>query len=129
MIRNINIILIFISVLMLSGVYALKFSIENTASERTALIAQIDSQEGELSLLKADEAVLSQPGHIEPIVRRHELALAIAPVKQEQFGAFGDLPMRPVQQQPNSSAMNALFESLEAGIDPIDAILELEGIE
>jgi hypothetical protein len=127
MIRNINILLIFTSVLMLSGVYALKFAIENTASERTALIAEIDSQEGQLSLLKADEAVLSQPGHIEPIVRRHELALAMAPVKQEQFGAFADLPMRPAK--PNSSAMDSLFESLEAGIDPIDAILELEGIE
>lgn len=127
MIRNLNIILIFTSVFMLSGVYALKFSIENTASERTALIAEIDSQEGQLSLLKADEAVLSQPGHIEPIVRRHEFALAIAPVKQEQFGAFGDLPMRPVK--PNTSAMDSLFESLAAGIDPIDAILELEGIE
>ena len=127
MIRNLNIILIFTSVVMLAGVYALKFSIENTASERTELIALIDSQEGELSLVKADEAVLSQPGHIEPIVRRHEFALAIAPVKQEQFGAFADLPMRPVK--PNTSAMDALFESLEAGIDPIDAILELEGIE
>ena len=127
MIRNLNIILIFTSVVMLSGVYALKFSIENTASERTALIAEIDSQEGQLSLLKADEAVLNQPGHIEPIVRRHELALAIAPVKQEQFGSFADLPMRPAK--PNSAAMDSLFESLEAGIDPIDAILELEGIE
>lgn len=127
MIRNLNIILIFTSVLMLSGVYALKFSIENTASERTALIAQIDSQEGDLSLLKADEAVLNQPGHIDPIIKRHELALAIAPVKQEQFGAFDALPMRPAK--PNSAAMNSLFESLEAGVDPIDAILELEGIE
>jgi len=127
MIRNINIILIFTSVLMLSGVYALKFSIENTASERTALIVEIESQEGELSLLKADEAVLSQPGHIEPIVRRHQLELALGPVKQEQFGAFADLPMRPVK--PNTSAMDALFESLAAGVDPIDAILELEGIE
>lgn len=129
MIRNLNIILILTSVLMLSGVYALKFNIENTASERTALIAQIESQEGELSLLKADEAVLSQPGYIEPIVRRHELALAIAQVKQQQFGAFEDLPMRPVQQKPNSAAMDSLFQSLEAGVDPIDAILELEGIE
>jgi Predicted secreted (periplasmic) protein len=127
MIRNLNIILIFTSVLMLAGVYALKFSIENTASERTELVALIDSQEGELSLVKADEAVLSQPGHIEPIVRRHQLALAIEPVKQEQFGAFDALPMRPVK--PNTAAMDSLFESLEAGIDPIDAILELEGIE
>lgn len=127
MIRNLNIILIFTSVFMLASVYALKFSIENTASERTALIAAIDSQVGELSLLKADEAVLSQPGHIEPIVRRHEMALAIAPVKQEQFGAFSALPMRPAK--PNSAAMNSLFESLAAGVDPIDAILELEGIQ
>ncbi|MHA6690070.1 hypothetical protein [Devosia sp. A449] len=127
MIRNLNIILIFTSVFMLSGVYALKFSIENTASERTALIALIDSQEGELSLVKADEAVLSQPGHIDPIVQRHQLALAIVPVKQEQFGAFDALPMRPAK--PNSAAMDSLFESLEAGVDPIDAILELEGIE
>ena len=127
MIRNLNIILIFTSVFMLAGVYALKFSIENTASERTALIALIDSQEGEISLLKADEAVLNQPGHIDPIVKRHELALAIAPVKQEQFGAFNDLPMRPAA--PNSAAMDSLFTALEAGIDPIDAILEFEGIE
>ncbi|KQX39839.1 hypothetical protein ASD04_04080 [Devosia sp. Root436] len=127
MIRNLNIILIFTSALMLAGVYALKFSIENTASIRTALIAEIDSQEGQLSLVKADEAVLSQPGHIEPIVRRHEMALAIAPVKQEQFGAFADLPMRPAK--PNTAAMDSLFESLAAGVDPIDAILEVEGIE
>ena len=127
MIRNLNIILIFTSVVMLAGVYGIKFSIENTAAQRTALIALIDAQEGELSILKADEAVLSQPGHIAPIVERHQLALAIEPVKQEQFGAFADLPMRPVK--PNSAAMDALFESLEAGVDPIDAILELEGIE
>ncbi|OYW99823.1 MAG: hypothetical protein B7Z15_20815 [Rhizobiales bacterium 32-66-8] len=127
MIRNLNIVLIFTSVFMLAGVYALKFSIENTASERTALIALIDSQEGQISLLKADEAVLNQPGHIDPIVKRHELALAIAPVRQEQFGAFSDLPMRPAA--PNSAAMDSLFTALESGVDPIDAILELEGIE
>ncbi|WP_173088023.1 hypothetical protein [Devosia sp. 1635] len=127
MIRNLNILLLFSSVLMLSGVYALKFSIEHTASERTALIARIDQQEGDLSLLKADWAVLNQPGHIDPIVRRHQAALGVVPVKQEQFGSFASLPMRPVK--PNSAALNALFQSLDAGIDPIDAILELEGIE
>ena len=41
--------------------------------------------------------------------------------------AFADLPMRPVK--PNTAAMDSLFESLDAGVDPIDAILELEGIE
>ncbi|HUH78035.1 MAG TPA: hypothetical protein VLZ53_11775, partial [Devosia sp.] len=88
MIRNLNIILIFTSALMLSAVYGMKFSIENTASERTALVAFIANQEGDLSLLKAEEAVLNQPGHIEPIIQRHQFTLAVAPVKQEQFGSF-----------------------------------------
>ena len=127
MMRSLNIFLIFTSVVMLAGVYALKFSIEHTASERTALAAHIEDQEGQLSLLKADWAVLNQPGHIEPIVRRHEMALGIAPVKQEQFGSFAALRMRPAE--PDTNALDALFESLDAGIDPIEAILNLEGIE
>ncbi len=127
MIRSINIVLIVTSIAMLSGVYALKFSIEGTAAERTALIAKISEQEGALSLLKADWAVLNQPGHVDPIVRRHEAELQIAQVKQEQFGSFTALPMRPAR--PDTAAMDALFEAISQGIDPIDAILQLEGIE
>jgi hypothetical protein len=127
MIRNINIFLLCTSVAMLSGVYALKFSIEGTASERTAIQAHIHDQEGQLSLLKADWAVLNQPGHIDPIVKRHQAELAIGPVQQEQFGSFMALPMRPVA--PDTAAMDALFAAISEGIDPIDAILEMEGIE
>jgi hypothetical protein len=127
MIRSINIVLIFLSVAMLAGVYGLKFSIEGTAAERTALAAKIAEQEGELSLLQADWAVLNQPGHIEPIVRRHEAELAVGPVKQEQFASFAALPMRPAR--PDTAAMDALFRAVAEGIDPIDAILQLEGIE
>ncbi|WP_338719998.1 hypothetical protein [Devosia sp. XK-2] len=127
MIRNLNIFLIFVSVAMLAGVYALKFSIEGTASERTALAARIEDQEGQLSLLKADWAVLNQPGHIDPIVKRHQAELAIGPVQQEQFGSFTALPMRPAK--PDTAAMDALFAAISEGIDPIDAILEMEGIE
>ncbi|UYO00778.1 MAG: hypothetical protein KIT02_06105 [Devosia sp.] len=127
MIRSINIFLICTSVAMLAGVYTLKFSIEGTASERTALSAKISDQEGQLSLLKADWAVLNQPGHVAPIIKRHQAELAVAPVAQAQFGAFADLPMRPAR--PDTAAMDALFEAIADGIDPIDAILELEGIE
>jgi len=127
MIRSLNILLIFTSIAMLAGVYAVKFSIEGTANERSGLTAHIEDQEAELSLLKADWAVLSQPGYIGPIVERHQDELAIAPVRQKQFGAFADLPMRPAR--PDTAAMDALFQAIDAGIDPIDAILELEGIE
>jgi hypothetical protein len=127
MIRRINIFLVFASIVMLVGVYMLKFSIEGTAAERTALQAQIHEQEGVLSTLKADWAVLNQPGYVDPIVRRHQAELGVEMVKQEQFGSFATLPMRPAK--PDTAAMDALFEAIDAGIDPIDAILELEGIE
>jgi hypothetical protein len=127
LIRRINIFLICTSIVMLVGVYMLKFSIESTAAQRTALVAHISEQEGELSTLKADWAVLNQPGYVEPIVRRHQAELAIEQVQQKQFGSFADLPMRPAK--PDSAAMDALFLAIDAGIDPIDAILELEGIE
>lgn len=127
MIRKFNIFLIFASIVMLAGVYALKFSIEGTAAQRTAITAQIAEQEGQLSLLKADWAVLNQPGHVDPIVRRHQAELAIVPVRQEQFGSFAALPMRPAK--PDNAAMDALFQAIAEGIDPIDAILELGGIE
>jgi hypothetical protein len=35
--------------------------------------------------------------------------------------------MRPAK--PDTQAMDALFEAIAEGVDPIDAILELEGIE
>lgn len=127
MIRRLNVFLICTSIVMLIGVYMLKFSIEGTASERTALQAHISEQESELSTLKADWAVLNQPGYVEPIVRRHQEELLVGQVQQEQFGSFADLPMRPAA--PDTAAMDALFEAIDSGIDPIDAILELEGIE
>lgn len=127
MIRRINVFLICTSIVMLVGVYMLKFSIEGTASERTALQYHISEQRDELTTLKADWAVLNQPGYVEPIVRRHQAELSIDQVKQEQFGSFADLPMRPAK--PDTAAMDALFQAIDAGIDPIDAILELEGIE
>lgn len=127
MIRKFNVFLILTSILMLVGVYMLKFSIEGTAAERSAMQSHIAEQEAELSLLQADWAVLNQPAYIEPIVRRHQVELAIEQVQQKQFGAFADLPMRPAK--PDSAAMDALFKAIDNGIDPIDAILELEGIE
>jgi len=122
MIQKFNLVLLVVCVVALASVYILKFSIEHTAGEKRGLEAHIAEQEAELSLLKADWAVLNQPGHIAPIVRRHQEALQLAQVSPRQFGSFTDIPMRPAQ--PDAGAMNDLFEMLEAGVDPIGAILE-----
>ena len=122
MIRTINAILLFVCLAGVVGVYALKYSVADTASEKTSLEHRIERQKGDLSLLQADWAYLNQPAHVAPIVARHQEALGLAPTLQQQYGGFDGLPMRPAA--PDSAALDNLLESLEGGVDPIGQIIE-----
>ena len=54
MIKMLNAVMVCTSLVGLVGVYALKYSVEDIASDKVALERKIDRQEGDLSLLKAD---------------------------------------------------------------------------
>jgi hypothetical protein len=122
MIRHLNVILMITSVVVLVAVYVMKYQTEYMAAELAGIERGIDRQNGELSLLKADWAALNQPGHIQPIVDRHADILGLEPIKQEQYGAFEDLPMRPAA--PDTAALDELFELLTSGIDPVAQLIE-----
>lgn len=121
MIRILNIILVVTAIAALVGVYALKYSVEDTAAQKAALQRQIDRQQADLSLLKADWAFLNQPANVAPIVDRHVAELNLKPLTQDQFGDFTTLPMR--LKAPDSQALDSLFESLNSGVDPITQII------
>lgn len=125
MIRTLNFIMVGTSLLGLIGVYALKFSVEDTATLKAGLERKIERQEASLSLLEAEWAYLNQPTHVAPIVLRHQDVLVLQPTKPEQFSAMNTLPMRPVIV-PDTAALDSLFESLEAGIDPIEQLIEAD---
>ncbi|MBN9345925.1 MAG: hypothetical protein J0I48_06935 [Devosia sp.] len=121
MIRTLNIILVITSICALVGVYALKYSVEETASEKAAIQRLIERQEADLSLLKADWAFLNQPASVGPIVTRHVAELNLQTLAQEQFGRFDTLPMR--MKAPDSGALDSLFEALDSGVDPIQQLI------
>lgn len=123
MIKTLNVIMVCTSLLGLVGVYALKFQVEDTASTKSALERRIERQQASLSLLEAEWAYLNQPTHVAPIVARHQAVLALEPTKPTQFAAMDTLPMRPVVQ-PDTTALDNLFQSLEEGIDPIEKLIE-----
>jgi len=118
MIRKLNIVLMLTSAIAFVAVYGLKYSVEEVAKNKLELERHMDQQKAQLSLLQADWSYLNQPGYIQPIVERHLDQLNLQPIKQTQFGALTELPMRPVQ--PDTTAMTALFQSLDAGVDPAD---------
>lgn len=123
MIKTLNAILVCTSLVGLVGVYALKFQVEDTATAKATLERRIERQQASLSLLEAEWAYLNQPTHVAPIVARHQDVLMLAPTKPTQFAAMDSLPMRPVIQ-PDTTALDDLFQSLEAGIDPIEQLIE-----
>ena len=121
MIRTLNVVLVCASIASLVGVYALKYAGEDVASEKTVLQRTIERQKGDLSLLKADWAFLNQPANVAPVVARHMAELNLQTLSQNQFGSFGDLPVR--LKQPDANALDSLFESLNSGVDPIQQII------
>jgi hypothetical protein len=121
MIRTLNIIFVCTSICMLVGVYALKYSAEDVATEKVALQRQIDRQQADLSLLQADWSFLNQPANVAPIVNRHMAALNLQTLSQDEFGNFTTLPMR--LKAPDNNALNALFQSLNSGVDPIQQLI------
>jgi hypothetical protein len=122
MIRIFNIILAIACVLALTGVYGLKFQSEGIASQKITLTEQIADQHKQLALLRADWAYVNQPGYLEPIITRHADTLDLVIADAKQFKAIDDLPMRPAE--PDADALTALLNSLEAGVDPIAALIE-----
>jgi hypothetical protein len=122
MIRTLNLVLLGTSLAVLVSVYALKYSVEDIATEKSRIERRIDQQEGTLSLLEADWAFLNQPHHIAPIVTRNQAALGLEPVKPQQFGDIASLPMRPAA--PDPAALDDLLSLLDAGIDPIEQLIK-----
>ena len=122
MIRTLNVILVVTAIGALIGVYALKFSVGDTAEQKSALERQIDRQEADLSLLKADWAFLNQPANVAPVITRHIAELNLQTLSQDQFGNFAILPMR--LKAPDATALNSLFQSLDQGVDPITQIIK-----
>ncbi len=124
MIKGINMVLFITSIFALVGVYAIKYRSEAIATDMHALQRTVNQQQGQLSLLKADWAYLTQPAYIEPLVARYSEALGLETLSAEQFGSIADLPMR--LEIANDAALTALFAALDAGIDPIgDKLAEL----
>jgi hypothetical protein len=121
MIRSLNVLLVCTAIILLVGVYGLKYSVEDVAAERVSLQRTIDRQEADLSLLKADWAFLNQPANIAPIVNRHEAELNLQILSQDQFGNLQRLPMR--LKAPDTVALDSLFESLNSGVDPIQQLI------
>lgn len=123
MIRIINIILAITASVFLVGVYAQKSVAEGTAEQVRALNRAIEEKRERISILEADWAYLNQPAHIQALVNQHSEVLGMHSARATQYARFEDLPLRP-EMRLDTDALDALFQSVEQGEDPIGSLLE-----
>lgn len=108
-----------ILIAVMLGAAGVTFKLKHDAEDRLAHIrkleAEIRFEEDTIDLLKADWALLTQPGRLQRLVEAFAEDLALQPVEPRQFASLGDLPVRPFEVDESSVA--AIIESSE--IDPI----------
>lgn len=98
MIRPLDVFLILVMVAAASVTYTIKYSAEATLDEVRKLDDQIALEENNIDLLKADEALLTQPARLARLASFYAAELELAPAEPEQIATLDQLP--PIAPPP-----------------------------
>ncbi|AJY47180.1 cell division protein FtsL [Martelella endophytica] len=98
MLRPLDLILILVMVATATVTYTIKYSAEATLDEVRKLDDQIALEENNIDLLKADEALLTQPARLGRLASHYSLELGLQPAEPEQIATLDQLP--PIAPPP-----------------------------
>jgi hypothetical protein len=95
-------------------VFQVKYRAENVAERASALQREIDRENENLSLLKAEWSLLIQPARVQELVGRHAEVLKLQPLDPKQITRIENLPMRPKGPAPDDeAALSAILEGVD----------------
>lgn len=98
MLRPLDLILILVMVATATVTYTIKYSVEATYDEVRALDDQIALEQNNIDLLKADEALLTQPARMARLSEFFSAELDLHPAEPEQIATLDQLP--PIATAP-----------------------------
>jgi len=124
--RIFNLILI---VAMLAGAlvtYDMKHKAELTADHVASLKADIAKEKDQISLLRAEWAMLTQPARLEGVVAKYADHFELQPFAPTQIASIDQIPMRPADAPAipvkDSDPLGQILAKLESSDDPIAAL-------
>lgn len=95
-------------------VFQVKYRAENVAEHASALQREIDRENENMSLLKAEWSLLIQPARVQELVGRHAEVLKLQPLDPTQITRIENLPMRPKGPAPDDeAALSAILEGID----------------
>ena len=96
MTRYINALLVFLMVLSAAAVYDMKYEAEIAAENINKKQAAIAQAREDISLLKAEWALLTRPARMRDLLERHRDILDLTPMTSNHIGTLADIPEKPV---------------------------------
>ena len=96
MTRYINALLVFLMVLSAAAVYDMKYEAEIAAENISKKQTEIAQAREDISLLKAEWALLTRPARMRDLLARHQDILNLTPLSSNHIGTLADIPEKPV---------------------------------
>ena len=97
MLRTFDIIMIAAMLVAATVTYTIKYNAEKQIAIIAKLKHQIDSERDTITLLRADWALMTQPGRLQSLVGVYEKELNIQPIEAEQLvKGVDEIPERPL---------------------------------
>ncbi len=124
MLRPLDFIMIGAMLTAATVTYQIKHDTDNKAAEVRRLEAEIKLEKDTIDLLKADEALLTQPNRLERLVETYAAELQLVPTEPTQLARPMELPMPKDQVPvPEGEEKDGPALSAEAPSDPIKDLI------
>ena len=105
MIRIVNIVALAITVLFAFGLYKLKYNISVSEDRLGQLQTQIEQEQEELRVLKAEWSHLNRPERIQKLTEKF---LKLGPLDPGQIAEIKDIPFNPVNGEDDRIAQDEM---------------------
>ncbi|MBB5702661.1 hypothetical protein FHS76_002545 [Ochrobactrum daejeonense] len=121
MLRTFDIIMIAAMLVAATVTYTIKYDAEKQIAVIAKLKRQIDSEKDTITLLRADWALMTQPGRLQSLVGVYEKELNLQPIEAEQLVmGVDEIPERPIDDI--QKIISGSDELLASGVLESDAI-------
>ncbi|WP_237155341.1 cell division protein FtsL [Oryzibacter oryziterrae] len=111
MTRYINFLLVFLMVLSAAAVYDMKYEAELASENIRKQEARVSQTREDISLLKAEWALLTRPARMQELLNRHQNILNLVPMSSDHIGTLADVPDKPVAPPPDAKDTDAKVQA------------------
>lgn len=113
--RLFNVILVAVMLVGALVTYSMKRDAELAAERVAGLERDIAEERDNLSMLRAEWSMLTQPGRLQAVVEQYDEHFQLKPFSPDQIATLGEIPLRPIGREDGVGDFLAKMAASEPG--------------